>query len=206
MFYVADDADDLTHFLAALIGGKSRFDSFADHVLSRIELVSETLVHDYDRRRIVSIVLVESAPCANRNSHRLEIIGGNDSHWGAVPLAFWQRMFFHVETCHHVAAAERKRNDRAGRGHSRQGPDPRQELIKKTDDVFVLRVSGSRQLNPGGEKAFGLETGRHATEPGETLDQQPGAHEQDQSKRYLRHDQNIAQTMFVLAAGPYASA
>src|SRR5256714_15378253 len=170
MFHIADYADDFAHLFAFIVGAEAGLDAFSQHVLIGKELVCETFVHDHDRRGIHSIVLIEHTASPQRDAHRFEIIGRDDPHRRAVLLTVRQRMFFHVETGHHVAAAQWQRNDGAGRLDARQRADAGKKLVEESDDVFVLWIRDAGQLDARGEKPFRLNTRRYAAESGETLD------------------------------------
>src|SRR5689334_25391945 len=115
MLYVADQADDFTHLLAGIVSGKTRLNSFADHILPGKKLSCETFIHDHNRRRVELVRLIEAATLPERNCHGLEIVGADDSNWGAGTLPFRKRMLFAVEIRHHIAAAKGQRLDRADR-------------------------------------------------------------------------------------------
>src|SRR4029077_6416028 len=97
MHHVPGDPDDLADFLSVIISGKPRLDPLSDHVLSGEIFLRKALVYDHDRRRCELITLIEDAALPDRNAHRLEIIGRDDSNRCDWSLALGERTLFDIK-------------------------------------------------------------------------------------------------------------
>ena len=70
----ANDAYDLKRHLRARAADFAA-DVFADRVFTREVLLSQSLINDHDWLGSFHIMVVEESSLAQRNSHRLEVIG-----------------------------------------------------------------------------------------------------------------------------------
>src|SRR3954453_21144299 len=97
MLHFPTHPDDLPHLFAGLVRSESGHDPFSDDVLAREIFLREALIHDHDWGGLISIALVKNAALANRYSHRLEVIGRDNSNWRRVSLTLRKRTVRFVE-------------------------------------------------------------------------------------------------------------
>src|SRR4029079_111728 len=79
-----------------------------------------------------------------------------------------------------------------------------EELFLEARNLFRLRISGSRQVDAGGEQTLRLHARIDLAQSGETLQEQTGAGEKKKGEGDFGDDQCIAQTMVPSAAPPGA--
>ena len=166
------------------------------------KLVREALIDNHHRGRVEPIRFVEGAALQERDPHGLEVIrrrSGTALPAVVLPASDVLRCRYEVPLLLPLKGIGTMALADSTPGSAR--------IAIRIDRRMRLHFPASgrrlRQSNTRREKALGPQARLHPTEPGETLDQQPGADQQDQGKRHLNHD-TVAEACFSLsaAAGP----
>src|SRR5262245_26196675 len=114
MSHVPNDADDLAHLRFLVANAPTRLDAFADDILPRKEFLGETLIHDYDRKRVKFVRFLKHSALQERDAHCLEIIRTGETHRSIVAAPFRQGVLLDIEISRYIASSQRQRRDDAG--------------------------------------------------------------------------------------------
>ncbi len=184
---VADDADDLTSSARfARAAAPPERDLLADRILTREVLASRRFRNEDDLRRIRPVVASEEATLLQRNTDRLEVVGGRHADLHRRLLRGRDgRASGNFERQHEARAAQWQRVHAGNRLHARERLQLRQQLVEKRHlaQIVLIPDVGQRHLESKGR--LHRESGIDRRELAEAADQEARTGEQRHGERNL---------------------
>ena len=141
---------------------------------------AETSAHDDDRFRTIGVTLVKLPPVRQPDAQCTKVIPADDQLAGGDSLG-GLALTGHGEIPLYASVAEGQAVPDCAHGvGSRKRADPFQHGIMESHPLDVCAVPGLRQLQIQDDDIFRDNAGVHIQETHETLDEQTGAHLQDE--------------------------
>ena len=188
--FVAYNSDNLG---VVHIFGIGKVDALSHCILAVEYRIRHRLVDDDHVQGFLHVLRIEEAPGAQRNSHHREIVLRDGGSTGFVFFASTGLgMAFHVKTRGVALARHGESGDRDGVFHSWQSVQRLQKplLEGKLTGTVLIFIPGQDQR--ARQQFTGFKSRVGTQHMSQALEQEPGAHQQNDRQRHLRHNQGGA--------------